>query len=462
MAPGDDATVQDQDRLNGWKEIASFLGKGVRTAQRWERELGLPVHRLGRDGGEIVFAFRSEITAWSLAQDVARRGEVPEPGASTVAPPRAAVEAHGTAGRGPRRRPVVVATLALAGVAIGFLGLRSGWLGPPPQPASWRVSGDTLSVLDEQGARLWTHRLPEPLADAFYTNIGPFPRLLSPVMIADLDADGDREVLIGLVFKDLRSPRQGLVALNHDGTERFWFAPDPVVHFGSIEYRGPWVFHHVFVTQPLDRPPSLWAVFVHGMEFPTLLVELDPLGAVRSEYWSNGYIESLTETTWGGRAVVLAGGTNNETHGASLAIFDRGRVTGSAPAVDPNYRCLDCPAGGPIEFLLFPRRCILRVMEAQPTVTQIWKDTGDRLHVAVTEWGPGPRPIDENVYYWLGPDLTPERAELSPELIGLHRQLERTGYLDHAFGPADEADLFPVRRWNGSTFVDLPTAPVTR
>lgn len=34
-------------RLNSWKEIATFLGRGVRTVQRWERELQLPVHRIG-------------------------------------------------------------------------------------------------------------------------------------------------------------------------------------------------------------------------------------------------------------------------------------------------------------------------------------------------------------------------------------------------------------------------------
>ena len=31
--------------LNSWKEIASYLGRSVRTVQRWEREFGLPVHR---------------------------------------------------------------------------------------------------------------------------------------------------------------------------------------------------------------------------------------------------------------------------------------------------------------------------------------------------------------------------------------------------------------------------------
>jgi hypothetical protein len=42
--------ASDSDRLNGWNEIATFLGKGVRTVQRWEREYGLPIHRLGREG----------------------------------------------------------------------------------------------------------------------------------------------------------------------------------------------------------------------------------------------------------------------------------------------------------------------------------------------------------------------------------------------------------------------------
>ena len=52
-------------RLNGWKEIASYLGKGVRTVQRWETEHHLPIRRIGREGGEIVFAFKNEIDAWS-------------------------------------------------------------------------------------------------------------------------------------------------------------------------------------------------------------------------------------------------------------------------------------------------------------------------------------------------------------------------------------------------------------
>jgi hypothetical protein len=261
----------------------------------------------------------------------------------------------------------------------------------------------------------------------------------------------------------MRGPVQGFYVFNHDGSERFAFRPTPVVHFGETGYRAPWLFYKMFLTHRPGREASIWVVFVHGMEFPTLLVELDAKGRVVSEYWSNGYVNSVDEGTWGNTAAVLVGAANNETHGASLAVFERDHVSGSAPAVDPDYRCVDCPKGdGPVAYLLFPRRCVGRVQEGNATVTETWTDAGGRLHVSVTEWSPLPSRPAGNVFYWLGPDLVPERAEVSAEFRMIHQQMERAGLLDHSFGPADEAPLFPVRRWNGSAFVDLPPAPVTR
>jgi Tol biopolymer transport system component len=52
------------ERLDSWKEIAAHLGRGVRTVQRWEREEGLPVHRLAHDRGGNVYARREELAAW--------------------------------------------------------------------------------------------------------------------------------------------------------------------------------------------------------------------------------------------------------------------------------------------------------------------------------------------------------------------------------------------------------------
>ena len=48
-----------EDTLHGWKDIAAYVGKSVRSAQRWERELGLPTHRINTPDGQIVYARRS-------------------------------------------------------------------------------------------------------------------------------------------------------------------------------------------------------------------------------------------------------------------------------------------------------------------------------------------------------------------------------------------------------------------
>jgi len=52
-------SVQHSEVLNSWKEIAAYVGRGVRTVQRWERELGFPVrHPLG--SRRTVMALREE------------------------------------------------------------------------------------------------------------------------------------------------------------------------------------------------------------------------------------------------------------------------------------------------------------------------------------------------------------------------------------------------------------------
>jgi adenylate cyclase len=50
--------------LDSWKEISAYLGRNIRTCQIWERELGLPVHRLDVSPKARVFAYTGELDAW--------------------------------------------------------------------------------------------------------------------------------------------------------------------------------------------------------------------------------------------------------------------------------------------------------------------------------------------------------------------------------------------------------------
>jgi hypothetical protein len=55
--------------LGSWKEIANYLGKGVRTVQRWERCSGLPVHRPSGSSKGVVLAFPAELDRWARRQN---------------------------------------------------------------------------------------------------------------------------------------------------------------------------------------------------------------------------------------------------------------------------------------------------------------------------------------------------------------------------------------------------------
>src|ERR1041385_3218904 len=63
MASGNPA-----DRLDSWKEIASFLRRDVRTVQRWEKKEGLPVYRHLHDKLGSIYAYRNELTDWFNAR----------------------------------------------------------------------------------------------------------------------------------------------------------------------------------------------------------------------------------------------------------------------------------------------------------------------------------------------------------------------------------------------------------
>jgi TolB-like protein/Flp pilus assembly protein TadD len=51
-------------KLDSWGEIASYLGREVRTVQRWERTEGLPVHRHEHKKKSTVYAYSRELDDW--------------------------------------------------------------------------------------------------------------------------------------------------------------------------------------------------------------------------------------------------------------------------------------------------------------------------------------------------------------------------------------------------------------
>ncbi len=131
----------DSARLDSWKAIATYLGRGVTTVQRWEREEGLPVRRHAHAVRGSVFAFRHEIDVW-------RRNREQPP--ASVAPPGAEVAAREPGEPAPpiprrgRSWALSLGLIAALAAAVSVLVVARRSAGG----ASVLVSGGTPRVLD--------------------------------------------------------------------------------------------------------------------------------------------------------------------------------------------------------------------------------------------------------------------------------------------------------------------------
>lgn len=64
----------DSPVLGSWKEIAAYLGKSVRTVQRWERNLGMPIRRPAAHNQGIVIAIPTDLDEWIQRQTPSAKG----------------------------------------------------------------------------------------------------------------------------------------------------------------------------------------------------------------------------------------------------------------------------------------------------------------------------------------------------------------------------------------------------
>ena len=71
----------NSERIDSWKDISAYLGRDVSTVIRWEKEKGLPVHRIPGGLRQGVFAYRRELESWlaghcnTNGMELSRNGE---------------------------------------------------------------------------------------------------------------------------------------------------------------------------------------------------------------------------------------------------------------------------------------------------------------------------------------------------------------------------------------------------
>ena len=407
--------------LESWKEIAAYIGRNERTAMRWAKELGMPVHRSPGESRGRVYALRSEISDWKSAQS-------PDLGAAAVTKTDSRF----------RLKSIVIVGVAVAllvGIPALFVTQRK-----PRLPAHVRLTASAVQALDDEGRALWVYEFGRPL------NL----RALGESVVEKLArvvelSNGDRNLVVPTPFQ--LEPNAHGVALfeincfSSRGKLLWSYIPRDTFRFGDHELRGPWHPLDLLVSR-LGRP-SILVTFSHFEWGNSYVVDLDPTtGRPTLRYVNTGTIHRLSELRTSRATYLLAGGFNNEYDGGSLALIDENKPFAASPQTEgTRHKCVSCGGGVPDYYFVFPRPELNQLSQPlrdyEDAVRGIFVN-GDEFQISEYELF-SQYPSMRTIYLFRADSgFYPITRRFSSDYDMLHRQLERSQELHHSLETCPE------------------------
>lgn len=334
------ASSQSPSELCSWKQIAAHLGVSVKTAQVWEQQRGLPVHRLPGPRGQVRVVI-AELDAWKTG------GLTANPSVAPAATKRSVV-----------RRSIP----ALAGI-LAVIGAFSMWWmwRDRPVPSSFRVRGRQIEIFDANNRNLWSLDYEDELTTEVLTGVKK-----TLVSIHDLDADDTPEVVVfpSLIARDGRVNRD-LLCYSAKGELLWRYRIEKSAKTNDAEFFPPFEIRSFVVLPPDSSGRRRVAVTAsHYRLFPSQIAILDHSGKLIREYWHGGHINVLKVS---GRRL-LAAGVSNQTNEATLLVLDPDKLAG-ASLEDPAHQITGHGPGTEVARLLFPRSCMNQKYQTMATVS---------------------------------------------------------------------------------------------
>ncbi len=304
----DPVQLPPSEARQGWKEIADFFGVTTRTVQLWEREKGLPVRRL--PGGR-VYAVDEELRAWVENGSAARLESVPP---ST-----------------PRRLHWAWTLLLIPLCAALFW---PWW--KPVYPAAASVTGNTLTVADDDGKELW--RVTLPASPSIFAAV---LENRSPVRLFDIDGDGRQEVLAAVQSPNPQDSDE-LLCYSSRGQLRWRWKAGGKVRTAAEDLSGKYAVANMLPWASGARRGLLVAT-VSVLSFASQVALLDDKGRIQRQYWHAGHLHPmlLADSDGDGRQELWTGGIHNPSGHAVVVVLDPDLMEGASPESVAKYQILD-------------------------------------------------------------------------------------------------------------------------
>jgi len=473
MANGDG----NDQRLDSWKEIAAYLRRDERTAVRWEKEKGLPVHRVPGGKRQAVFAYTQELDGWlrqeggggtndrvaasALFEAEGTARETRMSVLETLSPVPALEKKPPFAGR-IRINFYVLAFVVTLLVILAAFALRTRRT-VVRVPVRLVFTLNAVEVFDAQDQLMWTYTFPGKLDPGCFTT----DDMAEGARIADFLGNGEKEVLIAAPLYPILNPG------DPPGTEVYLFSSEGRViwsyysketfQFGQHELRGPWLGTALFVSED-EGKKRIWLNLAHATWGNSFVVNLDPeTGKEMMRFVNTGTIHALNELRAGEKRYFLAAGFNNEPDSGSLAIVDENRAYGASPQTKGSrHECTSCPSGWPDYYFVFPHSEISDLEGLHEDAIIAVHVSGDQVEVRKAAMGGDLRWA---AYYTLraGSGFRPISLRFSSEYDNQHRKYEAEGKLHHSLEQCPERlHPQPIKMWTPSGgWTEIQLSPTT-
>jgi hypothetical protein len=438
-----DTPENGSTRLDSWKAIAGYLDRDERTAQRWERELGLPIRRLPGGRGRSVFAFTGEIDAWLLSARAAGGALSAEAPGFAGARPAAAAPPVVAPQVSPRRPASATWRYAVAVLALMAIAIAWHWR-PSTVAASElriRATTDGVEAFDLQGAKRWSY---------------PFPAARRTFLAEDM-ADGVRipagdppAIFVATAFRlrpaDESQEGGALTELSPDGRVRHTFTFTDEVTFDGVTYGPPWVITTYAVNEGGGARRIAIAAH-HAVWDASVLTVLDDRMERHGTFVHAGWIEQLE---WLASNRLVIGGFSNAHDGGMVALLDPSApsgVDGQGPEpLGSHHFCSTCASGSPLGMVIMPRTELNRVTASRFNRARVQIASGRILARTIEVPAAGLDAVD--ALYEFTPSLDLLRASYGSHYWETHRNLEAIGTLHRTREQSPDRDgPREIQRW---------------
>ncbi len=292
----------ENKRLIGIKAIADYLNISERNVYRWEKELGLPLRRIGGSKGRYVYADAEELDKW-LKQRNSMQEEFRKSGR--------------------RITSWIVLFLGLFAAAVLFMislkkltdSSNDDSVNPGqdfPNPISASIDGKIVSIKGENGQKIWNFIGKDKDMDIEALN------KYKLICFFDFDNDHTNEVITRIYCQE--EDKFYLILFDNDGSELWRRDIRNEQEFNEIRFQSDFFPLQIDIAYLRSRETRIITYWRHRVRFLSLISCHDREGRLLNKFVHTGNLGTLEtyDLDQDGDDEIIFAGTNNLLNGEGI------------------------------------------------------------------------------------------------------------------------------------------------